>query len=119
MTRAAELPARLRAPGSGSTDRPRRSRCSGPEATDLSILAWIALGTIAGLVASQLASGRGQSWALDLTLGIASAILAGLLFDLFGAGAAAGSDASDMLVASLGSVAVLATHHLLFNRASA
>jgi uncharacterized membrane protein YeaQ/YmgE (transglycosylase-associated protein family) len=102
----------LRAP-----DRPiTLAEAGAAEPLTLSILAWIALGTIAGLVASKLASGRGQAWALDLTLGIASATVAGFLFDLFGAGAAAGSDASGMLVASLGSVAVLATHHLLFNR---
>lgn len=77
------------------------------------ILSWIAVGTVAGFVASKLASGRGQGWALDLTLGIASAIVAGFLFDLFGAGGPAASGSSGMLVASLGSIAVLAAHHLL------
>jgi uncharacterized membrane protein YeaQ/YmgE (transglycosylase-associated protein family) len=86
----------------------------------VSILAWIAAGTVAGFVASKLASGRGQSWALDLTLGIGSAIVAGVLFELFGAGGPAGSGSSGTIVASLGSIAVLTAHHLLFGgRASA
>jgi uncharacterized membrane protein YeaQ/YmgE (transglycosylase-associated protein family) len=114
MAGAAELPARLRAPGFGRSLSPRPAQTTG--ADDLSILAWIALGTIADLVTSKLASGRGQGGALDLTLGITGAIVGGFLFDLFGAAAAAGSDASGVLAASLGSVALLAAHPLAFNR---
>ena len=46
----------------------------------MSVLAWMALGLIAGLVASNILSRSGQGLLLDIVLGIVGAVVGGFLF---------------------------------------
>jgi F0F1-type ATP synthase assembly protein I len=47
---------------------------------DMSIIAWIILGLIAGFVASKLVNRRGEGVILDVLLGIVGSVVGGWLF---------------------------------------
>ena len=65
----------------------------------MSVLAWVALGLIAGFVASNIFSRSGQGLLLDLVLGIVGAIVGGYLFAAIGATGITGFNLYSMLVA--------------------
>jgi len=71
----------------------------------------IILGLIAGFFVSKIVNARGQSLILDILVGIVGAIVGGLLFSLFGAAGVSGLNLYSMLVAIVGSVAVLWVYH--------
>jgi uncharacterized membrane protein YeaQ/YmgE (transglycosylase-associated protein family) len=77
----------------------------------MSIIGWIILGLIAGFFVSKIVNARGQSLILDILVGIVGAIVGGLLFSLFGAAGVSGLNLYSMLVAIVGSVAVLWVYH--------
>ena len=75
----------------------------------MGIIAWIVLGGIAGWLAS-VATGRSgqQGCLMDVLIGIAGAVLGGLLFSLIGGTGVTGFNLYSILVAFLGAVVLLA-----------
>jgi uncharacterized membrane protein YeaQ/YmgE (transglycosylase-associated protein family) len=73
----------------------------------MGIVSWIILGLIAGFVGSKIVDKQGQGFWLNIALGIVGALVGGFLFDLFGASGVTGLNIYSMVVAIVGSVAVL------------
>lgn len=69
------------------------------------LIAWIAIGVIAGWLAGLLVQGRGFGLLLDTLLGIAGAFLGGWLASLFGL--AGGGFTVSIIMAVIGAVIVL------------
>jgi uncharacterized membrane protein YeaQ/YmgE (transglycosylase-associated protein family) len=84
----------------------------------MSIIAWIALGLIAGFIASKIVSGSGQGLLLDIVLGIIGAVVGGYLFAAFGATGVTGFNLWSMLVAIVGAAAVLWVYHAISGRST-
>jgi uncharacterized membrane protein YeaQ/YmgE (transglycosylase-associated protein family) len=82
------------------------------EAT-VSLLTWIALGLIAGFVASKIVNKGGEGFAVDIVLGVAGAVVGGWLFSAFGMAGASGFNVYSFVVAIAGALAVLGTYHVL------
>ena len=79
----------------------------------MSIVAWIVVGLIWGLVASRKMTGTGA--ALNVELSIIGAVLAGDVFTTFGMAGASGLNVYSMLAALAGAMVVPLLHHA-FNR---
>jgi uncharacterized membrane protein YeaQ/YmgE (transglycosylase-associated protein family) len=73
----------------------------------MSIISWIILGLIAGLIGAKIVNREGQGFWLDIALGIVGALVGGFLFSLFGASGVTGLNIYSMVVAIIGSIAVL------------
>ena len=73
----------------------------------MGILSWIILGLIAGFVGGKIVNREGQGFWLDIALGIVGALVGGFLFSLFGASGVTGLNIYSMVVAIIGSIAVL------------
>ena len=83
----------------------------------MSIIVFIFLGLIAGYVARGLFKSTGKGVVLDLGLGVAGAVIFGLLFSHIAATDAAGLNTATALVAALaGAAALLATFRGLCDR---
>jgi uncharacterized membrane protein YeaQ/YmgE (transglycosylase-associated protein family) len=78
---------------------------------EMSFLAWIVLGLIAGFIGNRLVGDRGGSYLGDFVLGVVGAFIGGLLFNFFGATGVTGLNLWSVLVASLGSVVTLVVYH--------
>jgi uncharacterized membrane protein YeaQ/YmgE (transglycosylase-associated protein family) len=79
----------------------------------MSILAWIALGLIAGFIGSKIVNKSGEGLILDILLGIVGAVLGGWLFNRFGASGVTGLNLYSLLVAVVGSVLFLVIYHAI------
>jgi uncharacterized membrane protein YeaQ/YmgE (transglycosylase-associated protein family) len=79
----------------------------------MSIIGWIALGLIAGFIASKIVNKRGEGFVLDVLLGIVGAVVGGWLFAVFGAQGVSGFNLYSMLVAVVGAIVVLAAYHAI------
>ena len=73
----------------------------------MSIISWIIRGLIAGFVGAKIVNREGQGFWLDIALGIVGALVGGFLFSLFGASGVTGLNIYSMVVAIIGSIAVL------------
>ena len=82
----------------------------------MSVLAWMVLGLIAGLVASNILSHSGQGLLLDIVLGIIGAVVGGALFTAIGATGVTGFNLYSMLVAIVGAIVVLWAYHAIGGR---
>jgi uncharacterized membrane protein YeaQ/YmgE (transglycosylase-associated protein family) len=82
----------------------------------MSIIAWLALGLIAGFIASKLVNKSGEGVVLDIVLGIVGAFVGGWLFQTFGHAGVTGLNLYSMLVAVVGAVVVLVVYHAVFGR---
>ena len=82
----------------------------------MSVLAWMALGLIAGLVASNILSHSGQGLLLDMVLGIVGAVVGGALFTAIGATGVTGFNLYSILVAIVGAIVVLWAYHAFSGR---
>jgi uncharacterized membrane protein YeaQ/YmgE (transglycosylase-associated protein family) len=82
----------------------------------MSLIAWIFLGLIAGSIASRVVSKRGESFVVDIALGIAGAVVGGVFFTWMGAAGVTGFNLYSICVALVGAVAVLVAYHALFGR---
>jgi uncharacterized membrane protein YeaQ/YmgE (transglycosylase-associated protein family) len=78
---------------------------------EMSIIAWIILGLIAGFIASKIVNKQGEGFVLDIVLGIVGALVGGWLFAFFGAGGVTGLNLYSMLVAIVGAIVVLVVYH--------
>lgn len=84
----------------------------------MSILAWIVLGLIAGIVAKALVPGRDPGGCIvTIVMGIVGALLGGWLSTLLGFGGLAGGlDVRNLVIATLGSIVLLVLWRLLSGR---
>jgi uncharacterized membrane protein YeaQ/YmgE (transglycosylase-associated protein family) len=78
---------------------------------EMSLLAWIILGLLAGFIGSKIVNKRGEGLLLDIVLGIVGAVLGGWLFNTFGAAAVTGLNLYSLMVAVVGSVVCLLIFH--------
>jgi uncharacterized membrane protein YeaQ/YmgE (transglycosylase-associated protein family) len=79
----------------------------------MSILAWLALGLLAGFVGSKIVNKSGDGVLLDIVLGIVGAFVGGWLFNTFGRSGVTGLNLYSLLVAVVGSVIFLAVYHAI------
>jgi uncharacterized membrane protein YeaQ/YmgE (transglycosylase-associated protein family) len=84
----------------------------------MSIIAWIALGLIAGFVASKIVNRTGEGVLLDIVLGVVGAVVGGWLFNTFGMPGVTGLNVYSLLVAVVGAVVFLVLYHLLVRRSA-
>ncbi len=84
----------------------------------MSLLAWIVLGLLAGLIAKALVPGRDPGGCIiTVLIGIAGALLGGWLSTLLGFGGLAGGlDLRNLIIAVLGAIVLLVLWRLLHGR---
>jgi uncharacterized membrane protein YeaQ/YmgE (transglycosylase-associated protein family) len=80
---------------------------------NMSYLAWIVLGLVAGFIGSKLVNKSGEGLILDILLGIIGAVVGGWLFGKFGEAGVTGLNLYSILVAVVGSVVVLVVYHMI------
>ncbi len=78
----------------------------------MSIIAWVVLGLVSGLIASKIVKGRGEGVLLDMVLGVMGALVGGWLFHAVGMAGVTGLDLYSLLVAVLGAVVVLVLYQV-------
>jgi uncharacterized membrane protein YeaQ/YmgE (transglycosylase-associated protein family) len=83
---------------------------------ELSFLAWIILGLVAGFIGSKIVNKRGEGVFLDIILGIVGAIVGGFLFNMFGAHGVSGLNIYSLFVAVIGAIVVLWVYHAVVRR---
>jgi len=79
----------------------------------MSFIAWIALGLIAGFIASKIVNKSGEGLFLDILLGVVGAVVGGWLFNAFGMSGVTGLNVYSLVVAVLGAVVFLVVYHLI------
>ena len=77
----------------------------------MSILAWIALGLISGLLGSKIVNRHGKGIFLDIILGIVGALAGGYLFTFLGHAPNPGLNWYGVLAATTSAAFVLLVHH--------
>lgn len=82
----------------------------------MSIFGWILLGLVSGFLASKIVDKSGQGMLFDIFLGVIGALAGGFLFSLFGATGVTGFNIYSLIVAVIGSVAVLWLYHMMMGR---
>jgi uncharacterized membrane protein YeaQ/YmgE (transglycosylase-associated protein family) len=80
---------------------------------NMSFLAWIVLGLVAGFIGSKIVNKSGEGFFLDIILGVIGALVGGWLFSEFGEAGVTGLNLYSLLVAVVGSVVVLVVYHLI------
>jgi uncharacterized membrane protein YeaQ/YmgE (transglycosylase-associated protein family) len=83
---------------------------------DMSFIAWIVLGLIAGFIASKIVNKSGEGLILDIILGIVGAVVGGYLFQTFGMAGVTGVNLYSILVAVVGAIVFLVIYHVIFRR---
>lgn len=78
----------------------------------MSILAWIVLGLVSGLIASQFVGG-GRGLLMDLVVGVVGAFVGGMAFNLIGQTGVTGFNLWSIFVSVIGAVMVLLTFRLV------
>ena len=73
----------------------------------MSFLVWIILGLVAGYIASQIVDREGKGLWLNMALGIVGAIVGGVIFSALGGVGITGINLYSLIVAVVGSIAVL------------
>ena len=85
----------------------------------MTILAWLVVGLIAGILAKYAVPGEGPGGLIgDLIVGIIGAIIGGWIFNAFGHAGASGINLYSILVAFVGAVVLLFIIRLLTRRAA-
>jgi len=79
----------------------------------MSFLAWIVLGLIAGFIGSKIVNKAGEGLILDIILGVVGAVVAGWLFNQFGASGVSGLNLYSLAVAVVGAIVVLVVFHAI------
>jgi uncharacterized membrane protein YeaQ/YmgE (transglycosylase-associated protein family) len=79
----------------------------------MGIIAWIALGLIAGFLGSKIVNKRGEGLVRDILLGILGAIIGGRIAGHFGFGGVSGLNIQSLIIAVIGSVVVLLVYHAI------
>jgi uncharacterized membrane protein YeaQ/YmgE (transglycosylase-associated protein family) len=84
----------------------------------MSIIAWIILGLIAGFIGSKIVNKSGEGMLMDIVLGIVGAIVGGVIFSFFGAAGVTGLNIYSLVVSIIGAVVVLWLYHAIAGRRS-
>ena len=82
----------------------------------MGVISWIVLGVIAGFIGSKIVNRSGQGFLRDIALGVAGAIVGGVIFSSFGMTGVTGFNLWSMIVAVVGAVVVLWIYHQLTGR---
>ena len=82
----------------------------------MSVVTSIIVGLVTGFLASKLVIRTGKGLLRDLGLGIAGAVLGGLLFGALSTPEATGLDVFGLVVTLAGACAVLVVYHTFFQR---
>ena len=82
----------------------------------MTVLAWIVVGLIAGLIATTIVNHRRAGVALDTLLGVAGAVVGGLTFSALAAVEITRFGLWTLLVAVFGAALVLAAYHAASRR---
>lgn len=82
----------------------------------MSILGWIVFGLITGWIASKIVNREGEGCFLNIALGLAGAVVGGLMFSLLGDQVMWHFSLKSMFVAVLGAVVVLFLYHAVTGR---
>jgi uncharacterized membrane protein YeaQ/YmgE (transglycosylase-associated protein family) len=85
----------------------------------MSMIIWILLGSVFGLIASKIVSTTGEGTVVDILLGIVRAVIGGGLFDLFGGSGLTGFNLDSVYgagIAAIGAIIALALYHAFFRR---
>ena len=80
---------------------------------EMSILAWVILGIVAGFIASKIVNRTGEGLIRDLILGIVGAVVGGWIMERFGEAGVSGLNLYSLVVAVLGAVVVLVVFHAI------
>ena len=80
---------------------------------EMSILAWVILGIVAGFIASKIVNRTGEGLIRDLLLGIVGAVVGGWIMERFGEAGVSGLNLYSLVVAVLGAVVVLVVFHAI------
>ena len=81
----------------------------------MSIIGWMFVGVIAGFVASRVAHKAGRGIIPDILLGIAGALLGGLLFKELAAERVISLSLYSMFMAVIGAIFVLLVYHMVLD----
>lgn len=82
----------------------------------MSLIGWLILGLVAGIIGSKIVNRSGTGLLLDLVLGVAGAVVGGFLFTLIGAHGITGLNLYSLVVAVIGAIIVLLLYHLVLRR---
>src|SRR6266404_1031525 len=82
----------------------------------MSMMAWIVLGLVAGFIGSKIVNKTGEGLILDIVLGILGAIAGGYVFNALGAHGVTGLNLYSLFVAVVGSIMLLVIYHAIFRR---
>lgn len=77
----------------------------------MGVISWIILGLIAGFIGSKIVNKSGQGFLRDVALGVAGAVVGGVIFSALGLGGVSGLNIWSMIVAVVGAVVVLWIFH--------
>jgi uncharacterized membrane protein YeaQ/YmgE (transglycosylase-associated protein family) len=84
--------------------------------TDMTLVAWLVVGLIAGWIGSMIVNRRGDGMVMDIVLGVIGAFVGGFLFRAFGHTGVSGINLYSIGVAVVGAVVVLFLYHALMRR---
>ncbi len=80
----------------------------------MGLITWIVMGLIVGLLAKAIMPGRDpRGFIITILLGIGGALLGGYLGTVFGLGTVTGFNLRSILLATGGSIVILAIYHAL------
>ena len=82
----------------------------------MTLLTWLIVGLVAGVLASMVMGGTGYGIIGDIIIGIVGAFVGGWLFSALGVASPLGGLAGTILVAFIGAVVLLFLLHLLRRR---
>jgi uncharacterized membrane protein YeaQ/YmgE (transglycosylase-associated protein family) len=82
----------------------------------MGILTWLALGLVAGFLASLFVNKRGEGMFMDIILGIVGAVVGGFIAQFAGFAGITGFDLYSVLIAIGGPIVVLFVYHALVRR---
>jgi uncharacterized membrane protein YeaQ/YmgE (transglycosylase-associated protein family) len=82
----------------------------------MSIIAWLVVGLIAGWIGSMIVNRSGEGLIMDIVLGVVGAVVGGFLFNLIGHAGVTGINLYSILVAVVGAIIVLLVYHAIVRR---
>jgi uncharacterized membrane protein YeaQ/YmgE (transglycosylase-associated protein family) len=85
----------------------------------MSMIVWISLGLVLGLILSKIVNTTGEGTVVDILLRSVGAVLGGWLFNLFGGTGVTGFNIDSVYsagIAAIGAIILLALYHAFFRR---
>jgi uncharacterized membrane protein YeaQ/YmgE (transglycosylase-associated protein family) len=82
----------------------------------MSIIAWLVVGLVAGWIGSMVVNRRGDGLIMDIVLGVVGAFVGGFVFQMFGHSGVSGINIYSIFVAAVGAIVVLVIYHAVAGR---